>query len=327
MTLQEILNKKLLVVSGKGGVGKTSIATALALIAAQQGKKTLIAEINAAERIASLFGIKKIGYQETPIAENLSAINIDPHSAFEEYIIEQIHSKRLYKLVFEHKFVRNFLDATPGLNELLEIGKIWTLTEKTKNATGEKSKYDLVIVDAPATGHGLAFLDVPQVVTKAVRIGPLKTKASQIMELIQDKKKTLLLITTLSEEMPVNESLEMLQKAKTEVKIATGPVIVNALFPHLFSEEEALDIKNKIQKDSTDTDLQAILKVLHLFQKRVSLQNFYLNKLRLNLENREILSLPFVFHSQFDRSAIEELSQHLLKAFDKIEKTNKENKA
>ncbi len=315
MNLQEILSKKLVVVSGKGGVGKTSIAAALGLIAARQGKKTLIAEVNSAERIASLFGIKKVGYQETIIAENLHAINIDPHSAFEEYIIEQIHSKKLYKLVFEHKFVRNFLDATPGLNELLEIGKIWALTEKNKDAKREKSKYDLVIVDAPATGHGLAFLDVPQVVTKAIRVGPLKTKAAQIVDLIQNKQKTLLLVVTLAEEMPVNETLEMLQKAKKDVHIATGPVFVNALFPSFFSEEEALKIRNQIKKNSEDIELQEISNVLHLFQKRSALQNFYLNKLHLTLEDKEVLQLPFLFHSHFDRNAIEELTTHLVNSF------------
>lgn len=313
MNLQELLNRKLLIISGKGGVGKTSVAASLGLIAARQGKKTLIAEINSSERIASLFGIKKIGYNETPLAENLYAINIDPHSAFEEYIIEQIRSKRLYKLVFEHKFVRNFLDATPGLNELLEIGKIWALTEKDKDPTGEKSKYDLVIVDAPATGHGLAFLDVPQVVTQAIRVGPLKTKAAQIVDLIQSKQKTLLLLVTLAEEMPVNESLEMLQKAKKEIRIACGPLFVNALLPSFFPEEEALKIKGQLQKNSEDPDLQSTSQVLHLFQKRSGLQNFYLNKLRLALEEKEIVQIPFVFHSHFDRNAIEELSGHLVK--------------
>ena len=311
MNLQELLNKKLIVVSGKGGVGKTSIAAALGLIASRQGKKTLITEINAAERIASLFGIKKVGYQETSIAENLYAINIDPRSAFEEYILEQIHSKRLYKLVFEHKFVRNFLDATPGLNELLEIGKVWALTERDKDPTGEKSKYDLVIVDAPATGHGLAFLDVPQVVTHAIRVGPLKNKAAQIMELIQNKQKSILLLVTLAEEMPVNESLEMLQKAKKEIKINIGPVIANALFPSIFPEAESKEIKNKLQKQENDLELQDLSKILHLFQKRAELQNFYLNKLRLNLEKGSLLQIPFIFHSHFDRKAIEEIAEHL----------------
>jgi len=315
MNLQDILNKKLLIVSGKGGVGKTSIAAALGLIASRQGKKTLIAEVNAAERISQLFGTKPIGYQETPIAENLSSINIDPRSAFEEYILEQIHSKRIFNLVFENKFVRSFLDATPGLNELLEIGKIWALTERDQNPSGTGPKYDLVIVDAPATGHGLAFLDVPQVVTKAVRVGPLKTKAASIMELIQDKSKTLLLIATLAEEMPVNETLEMLAKAKKEVKVATGPVVVNALLPPTFPEGESLRVKRALE-GKPDPVLGQTARVLHLFQKRSALQNFYINKLKLSLENKPLALLPFLFKERFDREAIEELATHLKQALE-----------
>lgn len=321
VNLHELLNKKLIIVSGKGGVGKTSVAAALGLIASRQGKNTLIAEINAPERIASLFGIKKVGYQETSIAENLSAINIDPRSAFEEYILEQIHSKRLYKLVFEHKFVRNFLDATPGLNELLEIGKVWSLSEKYKNSSGEKPKYDLIIVDAPATGHGLAFLDVPQVVTQAIRVGPLKNKASQISELIRNKLKTILLIVTLAEEMPVNESLEMIQKAKKEIKIATGPLIVNALFPTPFEAQQAKEVKEKLDSNLEDSDYSEISKILHLFQKRSELQKFYLNKLQLTLDKNSILQIPFIFRPRFDRNAIEEFSKHLAHSLDIHENT------
>lgn len=318
MNLHDIFSKKLLIVSGKGGVGKTSVAASLALIAAQMGKRTLIAEINAAERISQLFGAKKVGYHETPIAENIHAINIDPRSAFEEYIIEQIHSKRIFNLVFENKYVRSFLDATPGLNELLEIGKVWALTERDKNTAGSDSKYDLVIVDAPATGHGLAFLDVPQVVTKAIRMGPLKNKATAIMELIQDKSKTMLLIATLAEEMPINETLEMLQKAKKDVKIGTGPVIVNAVFPAIFPEDEAAEVKKKLEEDPENKAIEAVSKTLHLFQKRSSLHHFYINKLKLALEDEDIAVLPFLFVPQYDKAAIQKLSSHLKEALEDL---------
>lgn len=319
MNLNEILNKRLLIVSGKGGVGKTSVAASLGLIASKLGKKTLIAEVNSAERIAQLFGTKKIGYKETAIAENLHAINIDPRSAFEEYIIEQIHSKRIYSLVFENKFVRSFLDATPGLNELLEIGKIWSLADRDQNPSGTGPKYDLVIVDAPATGHGLAFLEVPQVVTKAIRVGPLKTKAALISKLIQDKDKTLLIITTLAEEMPVNETLEMIQKAKKDVNVATGPVVVNAVFSTVFPENEAAEVKEILEKNNDDGAIQQIENVLHLFQKRASLHHFYINKLQLSLEDKTLAILPFLFKSHFGQEAIEELSIHLKESLENPE--------
>jgi anion-transporting ArsA/GET3 family ATPase len=314
MSLEEIFKRRLLVVSGKGGVGKTSVAAALGLLASQRGKKTLIAEVNAPERISQLFRLPAVGYKETKLAENLFAINVDPRSAFEEFIIEQIHSKKLYHLIFENQFVRSFLDATPGLNELLEIGKIWALTERDLDETGKKPKYDLVIIDAPATGHGLAFLNVPQVVVTAVRVGPLKTKAANIMNLVQDPQKTLLLIVTLAEEMPVNEALEMLQTAQTTVKIARGPLIVNAIFPPVFSETEYKEVRQKINKAENEKKRSSLDYILDVYQKKTRLQHFYMNKLKLGIGREEMIQLPYLFRSIFDQSAIKELAENLSKS-------------
>ncbi len=307
MKLHDILDKKLLIVSGKGGVGKTSVATALGLLAAQEGKKTLIAEINASERIAEIFDIKPVGYQETPLLKNLFAINIDPKTAFEEYILEQIHSKRIFNLVFENRFVRSFLDATPGLNELLEIGKIWSLADRENKAKDSQNVYDLIIVDAPSTGHGLAFLEVPRVVAEAVRVGPLKTKSELILKLIQDPEKTLLLLVSLAEEMPVNETLEMFEKAKSSAGISTGPVFVNSLFPKFLTEKENKEAEEFFKKNEGEVSLKNLYSVVHLFQKRVELQNFYFNKLKSNLK-APVIPLPFIFKENFGQEAIEELA-------------------
>jgi len=314
MTLGDLLNHKLLVVSGKGGVGKTSVASCLGLIASRHGKKTLIAEVNAAERISELFGVPPIGYQETQLAQNLYAINVDPRSAFEEYVVEQIHSKRLFSLVFENRFVRAFLDATPGLNELLEIGKIWSLSERDRDEEGNP-KYDLVIIDAPATGHGLALLNVPRVVTHAVRVGPLKTKAEAIMKLIQDSKKTLLLIVTLAEEMPVNEALEMIQSAKTTVGVKTGPVFMNALYPPRLSETEGKEVRSKLKNFEEEDWYPSFDHAVMAYQKKFMLQNFYLNKLKLGLGRQDIVELPYIFRPHYDRNAIEQLAESLQAAF------------
>jgi anion-transporting ArsA/GET3 family ATPase len=315
MSFDDLFNHKLLIVSGKGGVGKTSVASALGLLASRRGKKTLIAEVNAAERVSALFGTPEIGYEETKLAENLYAINIDPRSAFEEYVVEQIHSKKLFHLIFENRFVRAFLDATPGLNELLEIGKIWALTERDKDPSGDP-KYDLVIIDAPATGHGLAFLNVPRVVTEAVRVGPLKTKAEAIMKLVQDPKKSQLLVVTLAEEMPVNEALEMIQSAQSTVKVKPGPVIANALYPSRLSDTEWKEIRPRLKKIEKEEWYPGLEKAVTSYQKKVLLQHFYLNKLQMRLGNQEVVELPYLFRATFDRNAIEELAEYFQASFD-----------
>lgn len=308
MNLDEIFQRELLIISGKGGVGKTTVATTLGLLAAERGKKTLIAEINAAEKISEIFEVKPIGYKETKLANNLFAINIDPHSAFHEYVLEQIHSTTLYHLVFENNLVKNFLDATPGLNTLLEIGKIWALAERDKDESGKNPKYDLVIVDAPATGHGLALLQVPQIVSSAVRVGPIRNKAEGIVDLLKNPKKTLLLITTLAEEMPINEAIEMLHQAENKLSVPTGPLFVNALFPSILSDSEWSDLEKKLMKKK-EKKSQTFQKILHYYQQKVELQKFYLNKLKTEIEDHEIFKLPYLFYSDFNREVIEELGK------------------
>src|SRR4029434_10984644 len=207
-----------------------------------------------------------IGYQEREIAPRLFAINVDPRSAFEEYVVEQIHSERLYRLVFENRFVRSFLDATPGLHYLLEIGKIWSLSERDRDETGKKPKYDLVIIDAPATGHSLAFLKVAQVVAEAVRVGPLKTKATEIVKWVTDPVKTLLLIVTLAEEMPINEALELLQEAKSSIGVPAGPVLVNGVFPSYFTDAEWKEIRSKLKKSEKEEWFPHLNRTFNTFQ-------------------------------------------------------------
>ncbi len=303
MNLDDLFKRKLLIVSGKGGVGKTTIAATLGLAAAKRGLKTLLVEVHAAEKMAEVFSHPAIGYQETLLRENLFSINVDPHSAFEEYVVEQIHSKRLYHLVFENRFVRSFLDATPGLSELLEIGKIWTLAERDK-------KYDLTIVDAPATGHGLAFLTVPKVVASAVRVGPIKNKAAAILKLLQDETKTLLILTTLLEEMPVNETLEMLESARSKVGIAIGPVIANAIFPTLLEEEEWEKIRQKTATPTTE-EFELFTFLFQSHQKRRQQEQGYLKELKGELGDTPLWELPYLFRRKIDLQALEILGKYL----------------
>lgn len=311
MNLEEIFHRKLLIVSGKGGVGKTTVALTLGQLAAKQGKKTLIAEINSAEKISQIFQIKPIGYKEIELKKNLFAINIDPHSAFHEYVLEQIRSETIYHFVFENNLVKNFLDATPGLNSLLEIGKVWALTERDKDKTGEKSKYDLVIVDAPATGHGLALLQVPQIVASAVRVGPIRTKADNIVQLLKDKAKTLLLIVTLAEEMPVNEAIEMLNQAEEKVGIAIGPFFMNALYPKMLNEKDYVEIQKKLENSKNEKTGETIRKIIHYYQKKLNAQSFYLDQLKKEIGDHDLISLPYLFNSDFDSKTIQELADYL----------------
>jgi len=251
MNLDELLTKKLLIVSGKGGVGRTTLSLLLALYCAKNNKNVCLVEMSTSERIAPYFGLKSLGYSEVSLAPRLSGIHLTPSDCFEEYIVRQIKFKKLFDTFVNNKFVTYFLNAVPGFNELLMIGKIHDLVVKRKADVGTGPEYDMVIVDGPATGHGVSAFEVPQIVSKAVSMGPLKSQSESILKLIKDPDKCVFCPVTLGEEMPVQECLELVSNIKSKLGISLGPVFFNQFHasPFISSEEE------KIEAGCDDIDL------------------------------------------------------------------------
>jgi anion-transporting ArsA/GET3 family ATPase len=234
--VRSLLQRRLVIVTGKGGTGKTSVVAALALAAARHERRVVVVEMGLDEQVPRLFDPAgpEAGYAGRVVHPGVTALRIDPYAALAEYLGLQIGGRRLVELVLRNRAFRQLMDASPGWRELITLGKVWHLEQMRD---GRAPRFDLLLVDAPATGHGLTFLDVPRVAVAAVRMGPLRRHASWVEEMIRDEDRTLLLPVTLAEELPARETAELIERAREQVGIAIDRVVVNAVAPEPFPPE------------------------------------------------------------------------------------------
>jgi anion-transporting ArsA/GET3 family ATPase len=221
-----LLDRRLLVVTGKGGVGKSTVAAALALLAAREGKRVLVCEVNAQERVAPLLGAPLAGDAIAEALPHVFTVNVTPARAMREYGIQVLRFRAIYEAVFENRLVRYFLKAIPSLAELVMLGKI---LHEARRVEGGRPSWDLVIVDAPATGHAVQLLRVPSALLETVPGGPLRKDAQWMHDLLVDPARTALAIVTLPEEMPVNEAIELDAQVRSVLGIARAALFVNAM--------------------------------------------------------------------------------------------------
>jgi anion-transporting ArsA/GET3 family ATPase len=310
MESPSIFQKRLLIVAGKGGVGKSTVSAALALAASRHGKRVLIAEILGAERVSHYFEVPPVGQTIKQIRPNLFAVNIKPRDAMREYALMVLRLKTLYNIVFENKLVRYFLDAFPGLNELVMLGKVWYHVEEKDKRTG-KPKWDLIVVDAPATGHGVFFLEFPQVVLDAIESGPLAFYAGKMRDLLTDRERTSMQIVTIPEEMPVKEAIDLRRVVEERLHIPIGYLIVNAVHPPLFNKREYEDyhLLHEIVGPG-DPQVSKLFDAAQWEIQRWRNQEVYMAQIRRSLPLPR-LELPFVYDRELRAKAIEFLAQKI----------------
>ena len=222
------VGRRLWVVTGKGGTGKTSVAAALAALAARAGERVLLASADGDGALPALIEVSEQDASRPEghvVAPGLTALVVKPEESLAEYVDLQLHVGGLGKRLIGSRAFGAFLDAAPGWRDLVTLGKLWHLEQQRGRAA-----LDRIVFDAPATGHGLSLLSTPQVVLEVIRMGPLHQRASAIRDLLVDARRSQCILVALAEELPVRETLE-LSLALKRIPIARGPVLVNRCEP------------------------------------------------------------------------------------------------
>ena len=205
--LQELLKRKLILVSGKGGIGKTSLSALIALHGASQGKKTLLVEFAAHDQVAPAFGLPACGHVETSASPNLRIINLNARDNFREYIVKYLGLGSVFEKVFANHVVTSFIETIPGIAELMLLGRLFYSAHLRK-----EDPFDLVVFDGSASGHFLSLMTTPQAVADAGLIGPVRTESDRIREFLADDGQTALALVTTPDELAVSETLEFVPK-------------------------------------------------------------------------------------------------------------------
>lgn len=226
----DLLDRKLLFVTGKGGVGKTSVSAALAVLAAELGKRTLVCEVDAKGNLADFFESGPTGFDPTELTPNLFAMSMSTEESLREYLKLQLRIPLLARI---GPLARSFdfvAQAAPGVKEILTVGKLcYEVREEN---------YDLVVVDASATGHIVGQLAAPQGINELVKVGRVLDQTAWMIEILSDPARAGVVIVSAPEEMPVTETLELADRIRTETVVDLAAVVVNRVLPELFGRGE-----------------------------------------------------------------------------------------
>jgi anion-transporting ArsA/GET3 family ATPase len=294
---------RLLIVAGKGGVGKTTVSATLALAAARSGLSSLIVEVEGKSGLASMFGVPAFAYDEVDLTDGVRARTLTPDEALVEYL-QDSDMNRISKRLMSSGALDMVSTAIPGIRDILVLGKI-----KQMERAGLA---DLLILDAPAAGHAISFLQSASGLADAVPIGPINTQAKDVLALLGDPARCQVILVTLPEETPVNELVETAYQLEDRVGISLGPVVVNGLYPPL----PGLDVDPAAAAEAAGASLrpgeaEALDAAATFRRERMELQEEQVARLAAALPLPQ-LSLPYLFDAELGPTQVEQLAAAIL---------------
>jgi anion-transporting ArsA/GET3 family ATPase len=313
MLLDELIARRLVVLTGKGGVGKSLVGTAIALAARDRGKRVLLVEVAAPVEASRRLGGRPSRGREVEALPGLFTLNLEPRDAMDEYVRHVVKLDLLARRVLESPVYRRFFAAAPGLKELMTLGKVMVLEEARSRLSG-RPVWDLVVLDAPATGHGLAFLKVPLAASSAVPVGPVGHNARRVLSLLRDRERTALVVVAIPEEMAVVEALQFRETAREELGVSPAAFVLNACHERRFSDADEAEVL-RLAAEEADGEvcglpLPAALRAARRQIRRRRLTRFYQSRLRRALDV-PLVPLPFLFRESLGLEDVRLLAERL----------------
>ena len=319
MDTAELLDPRVLLVTGKGGVGKSTVAAALALAAARTGRRTGLVEVEGRQVMARIFSTERWDFDEREVRPDLFGMSVDPEASLGEYLEMFYGARRLSRLVVGSTAVEFATTAAPGIKDVLLIGKVKEM-ERRRDPDG-RFHYDVVIVDAPPTGRIVNFLRAPEATTELVGVGPIRQQAQSVVDMLLDPERTHVQLVTLLEEMPVEETIASVA-ALDDLGVAVSPLLVNRVLPDPFDEGAAKALSDGLDPSEVaaaaaqagvDLDDEAIERLVsrgRAHMARMALQE----RMRERLAEAGLTSaeLPFVVSRDFREAEVSQLADQIV---------------
>ena len=319
MPLDAVLDRRLLIISGKGGVGKTTLAAVLGIVGARNGKRVLIAEVEGKHSLSGLFGTQELTPEPTRLGENLYGMNISPEEALAEYFDVQFHMRRIAKPLISSQLVDYVTHAAPGLRDILMLGKVWYSATR-------KRAFDLIVLDTPAAGHAVSMLRSPEGFLNAVPVGPLANHTRQVLEWLKDPGQVAIHLASMPEEMPVNETIETTRLLEEKLGMDVAGIYINMIYPPISSDVTVLSQLDAplLSKNLIEEAKSAGGKLTQKAAKElIDCASFYNTHRKMQQQHRQVLvdalshtatmaDLPFLFTDTFGIAELELLADAVI---------------